>query len=451
MNEGQDDSGRDGTEPTEHTRRTVLRRAAFSTTAFSLGMLGFGRVAAGGRVDNAPAQRKSQSSAQVLSNPEPSDGDRFGQRVELSINGRTALVGAYRDEPYIFTRTASDWTPTGKLSNPEPDENDGFGSAIALSGNGNVALVGTPSDNTANGTDTGAVYVFTRTTSGWTLASKLLKPEPDEDDSFGEGVALNADGRTAIVSAPDDITSHFGTGDAYVFSMTSSGWTYTSTLPDLSGFRFLGRTVVLSADGRTALLSAPDSDSVSFAGEAYVFRRTTSGWRVADRLISPKPVPYAAFGEAIALSSDGRIALVGAPYVGIGDNSPIGEAYVFTMKDDDWECTAIIPNPEPLRYEYFGQAVALSGSGQIALVSSSSDKTTDSDVKKVYVFARTGLEWSLIDKLSNPEPDENDDFGGAVALSGNGRTALVSAPNDTVAGNPSVGEAYAFSMKSNVR
>src|SRR2546429_1951690 len=75
-----------------------------------------------------------------------------------------------------------------------------LGSAVALSHDGDTALIGGPQDN--NGI--GAVWVFTRRGSTWTEQAKLTGVGEVGSGEFGTGVALSADGKTALIGGPGD-------------------------------------------------------------------------------------------------------------------------------------------------------------------------------------------------------------------------------------------------------
>ena len=69
-----------------------------------------------------------------------------------------------------------------------------FGVSVALSADGNTALIGGPVD--LNGA--GAAWVFTRSGSTWAQQVKKLTVRTNDDTgSFGQSVALTADGNTA--------------------------------------------------------------------------------------------------------------------------------------------------------------------------------------------------------------------------------------------------------------
>jgi hypothetical protein len=80
-----------------------------------------------------------------------------------------------------------------------------------------------------------------------------------------------------------------------------------------------GYSVALSADGGTALLGMPydDFDGNTNAGAAYVFRRDGDAWVQQAKLVSEPRGYSGSFGSDVALSADGRTALVGVIFRGM--------------------------------------------------------------------------------------------------------------------------------------
>ena len=96
-----------------------------------------------------------------------------------------------------------------------------------------------------------------------------------------------------------------------------------------------------------------------------------------------------------------------------------------------------IVNPSPDTNDLFGGALSLSGGK--ALIGAPSDSTTGTRSGRAYIYDSSS--GTLSHTLENPTPATNDQFGGAVSLSGN--QALVGAQNDALGGTGS-GVAYLF-------
>ena len=119
--------------------------------------------------------------------------DEFGYSVALS--GDTLAVGALQEDSsstgvgslpnegavgsgavYVFTRSGSTWTEQAYIKASNTGEGDQFGWSVALSGD--TLAVGAPCEDSSStgvgslpnegASDSGAVYVFTRSGSTWT-------------------------------------------------------------------------------------------------------------------------------------------------------------------------------------------------------------------------------------------------------------------------------------------
>jgi hypothetical protein len=131
-----------------------------------------------------------------------------------------------------------------------------------------------------------------------------------------------------------------------------------------------GSAVALSSDASRALVSAP---RLPFPrGQAVVFARTEAAWTTEAELTSylyPSPLTPT-LGAAVALSSDGRLALVGDPRgqdprTGRGD----GNLRVYSRSGESWSEDQLVGSLEPLESEprvwfaFFGAALAMSRDG----------------------------------------------------------------------------------------
>jgi hypothetical protein len=371
----------------------------------------------------------------------------FGFSVAVSEDGSTALIGGPTNgagqgsligpapaegAAWVFVRSGSTWTQQGpKLTGSDESGNGWFGWSVALSGDGNTALIGGPADN-----DTGAAWVFTRSGSSWSQqGSKLTGSGRSGSGLFGWSVALSRDGSTALIGGPAD---NQAMGAAWVFSRSGSTWTQQGSKLTGAGSADgqFGLSVALSADGSTALIGGPaDNGRV---GAAWVFSRSGSTWTQQGSKLTGSGESGSAdgqFGWSVALSADGNTALIGGP----ADNGRVGAAWVFTRSGSSWtQQGAKLAGSGESGRGLFGTSVALSGDGGTALIGGPLDNST---VGAAWVFTRTGSTWSQQgSKLTGSDASGVRAFGWSVALSGDGRTALVGGYFD----NSTVGAAWVF-------
>jgi hypothetical protein len=181
-----------------------------------------------------------------------------------------------------------------------------FGKSVALSADGDVALIGGPRQAQGQG----AAWVFTRSGAGWSRAAMLTAgPEESEEGRFGRSVVLSADGSTALVGASSD---HAGHGAAWMFSRAGSTWSRQGTAlhgGEELGEGHFGASAALSADGTEAVIGGPGDGG--YLGAAWAFARVGQTWsQQGAKLTGGEEVGAAHFGASVALSAD---RLDGAP------------------------------------------------------------------------------------------------------------------------------------------
>jgi hypothetical protein len=326
-----------------------------------------------------------------------------GTTVSLDVNATGARYPV-RIDPFV--QQGSTLTGGGESGNGL------FGSGVALSADGNTALIGGSAENNFEG----AAWVFTRSESAWSQEGAKLAPDDAVIGTgglgFGSSVALSADGSTAVVGGPGDNSR---TGAVWVFSRSGSTWSQQGpklTPSDETGRAVVGLRVAVSADGHT-LLAAGDLDN-SPAGAVWVFTRSGSTWSQQGSKLTVPGVGL--FGTSVSLSGDGDTALIG----GVEEATNVGGVWVFTRSGSIWsqgqELTAPVHGGQR---SSFGQNVALSSDASTAMV-------TELCYGRgaVWVFTRSGAAWTRHQELIDSD-HEDCHFGGSIALSGDGTTALI--------------------------
>jgi hypothetical protein len=192
-----------------------------------------------------------------------------------------------------------------------------------------------------------------------------------------------------------------------------------------------GQSVSLS--GGIALVGASlDGTTGSGSGQAYLFNAATGA--LLRTLANPTPATNDNFGLSVSLS--GNRALVGAQNDDTGAVNA-GAAYLFDASTGALLRTFLNPGTVPILLDNFGHAVALSGNR--GLISANLDDTGATNAGAVYLFDMdTG---ALLRTLLNPTPASGDQFGYQIALFGN--MALIGAPFDDT-GATDAGAAYLF-------
>jgi hypothetical protein len=158
----------------------------------------------------------------------PSDiqaSDRVGRPdLDYSNGSYTLAVGVpYEDTGgtsagavYIFTSTTGEsgtWSQQQKIQASSTGASDYFG--ISVSVNGNTLVVGANGDDDTV-TNAGAIYIFERSGTTWTQATKLQAPTPEGSGTFGSAVAV--DGDYIVVGAKDNPLTAAFSGASYVYA-----------------------------------------------------------------------------------------------------------------------------------------------------------------------------------------------------------------------------------------
>jgi uncharacterized delta-60 repeat protein len=403
-------------------------------------------------------------------------GDRFGAAV--AISGDTAVVGAPGEDSsstgvagspnematdsgaaYVFVRNGLVWSQQAYLKASQVTAGDGFGSAVSISGN--TLVVGSPKEDSSstginsvpneNAGDSGAAYVFFRSGTSWSQQGYLKTLWADTaEDLLGTSVSISGD--TVVVGAPGEDSSTTGVGStpnnsagesgaAYVFTRSGTSWSQSPSgylkASNTAGYQRFGTSVSIDGDsiivgayGESSNTTGVDStpNLLGFNhGAAYVFARNEGFWGQQAYLKADPTSSHgdAFFGSAVAIQ--GNTAVVGIPWrnvTSIANRS--GGACVFVRNGTTWSHQALL---RPLDSELkFGIQVGGSvGISRDTVVLGSLDDNAEGS-GAVLVFVRKNSAWARQTTLKGPQLTSGDQFGAAVAISGD--TVVVGAPKE---------------------
>jgi hypothetical protein len=396
--------------------------------------------------------------------------DGFGTSV--SISGDTIVAGTVGQDydasggnllsgagaAYVFTRSGTTWTQQQKLVGTGTNgrmAGDGLGGSVAISGD-TVAVGAKSQGYDAAGANlisgAGAVYVFTRSGSTWTLQQKIVGTGTNArvaSDSFGYAVALSSD--TLVATSPNQGYDATGAnlttsaGAAFVYLRSGTTWTQqqklvgTGTNGRIANDNF-GSSAAISVDTVVVGATGQGYDDlggnfIAGAGAAYVYLRSGTTWTQQQKLVATGTNARVAgdqFGSGVGLSGD--YAAVGASLQdydvgGANSKTSAGAAFTFTRTAANWAQDARFDGSIYGRtYGNFGNSVALSEDGTTLVVGASRDSYDGngqnylSDAGAVFVYLRSGNTWTFQQKLAGTGTNgrvSNDRFGTSVAIYGN--------------------------------
>jgi hypothetical protein len=262
------------------------------------------------------------------------------------------------------------------------------------------------------------------------VAKLVQGVEEGQGSDFGFSVGVSQDGNTAVVGAPQyqPVSGEKFNGAAWVFARSGATWLQQG--PHLSGSEGsgFGESAAISPDGNTIVVGGPTASG----GSVWTFTRSGGKWSSGVRVSSPVGESARDFGEEVALSSNGEVMFVGAPAF----ESERGIVWIYTKSGSQWiEQEQSIPSPGP-NESLFGVAIALSENGATAIIGA---PTHDGRFGSAWVFQRSGSKWlQQGEKLTGSDEEPlvigelmyGSAFGGSVAISADGNTALVGGPLD---------------------
>ncbi|NBO65246.1 MAG: hypothetical protein EBU88_10465 [Acidobacteria bacterium] len=393
----------------------------------------------------------------------------------IGVNGdQLNNLASYSGAAYVFVRNGLTWTQQAylKASNTQSRE-DCFGWSVGISGE--TIVVGAPQESRnisgVNGnvqgntplwaSSSGAAYIFVRNGSNWIQQAYLKASNTRAGDKFGTSVAIS--GETVVVGSPYEDsdatgvngnqlgTSASDSGAAYVFFRNGAIWSQQAYLKasnteanDWFGYSVAtsGKTVLVGAWAEDSYAKGIDGDqsdnSASDSGAAYIFVRDDINWNQQAYLKASNAEPWNRFGWSVALS--GERVVIGAhgesnAVTGVnGDQSGnasrlaqwSGAAYVFLRNGTMWTQEAYLKASNTSVSASFGFSVAISG--ERLVVGSHLQSSLAWVSGAAYVFVHNGTSWFEQAFIKASNPDSQDYFGRAVAVSGD--TVLVGAAED---------------------
>ena len=353
--------------------------------------------------------------------PISDDGNTIAVGAPHESSGAKGINGNQNDKSvysagavYVFTRRGNTVAQQAYIKASNPGDGANFGSSVALSRDGNTMAVAAYYESSAatgiNGNQTdrsipeaGAVYIFTRTGTTWSQQAYIKASNTGnaavgdgfaEGDQFGYSIALSSDGNTLAVGAIGEDSNATGingdqadnsanqSGAAYVFTRTGSTWSQQAyikssmTRPNV----LFGYSIGLSANGDTLAVAEYDADRGK--GALYVLTRSGGTWSHQARIQADNAENGDSLGYSMAISDDGNTIAAGAadedcliPGInpaGCDKDQPLGHIrrrrVRLRSQRDDVDAAGVPQVVEPGQEDWFGVRIAISGDGNTVAV-----------------------------------------------------------------------------------
>jgi hypothetical protein len=335
--------------------------------------------------------------------------DMFGWSVSLSDDGSVLAVGAVKNDGAngIDSGHVRVYAWNGVAYAQRDVDIDGakagdyFGTSVSLSNDGSILAVGAYNHNkTATDVFVGQtrVYAWNTTTAKYVQRGAEIDGEADSDHA-GWSVDISDDGSTLAIGARyNDGNSGKDSGQVRVYAWNSTTSLYVQQGADIDGAsagNYLGWSVALSSNGNIMAAGEPyyaPSVGLNQTGQVQVY--AWNGVSYAQR--GAGIVGEAAgdeFGRYVALSDDGSVLAVGAPFNDANGLSA-GHVRVFDWNGANYVQRAVrwyVPSLSAdingqAAGDWFGFTISLSGDGTILAVGAKQSDGNGSNSGRVQVF-----------------------------------------------------------------
>jgi len=283
----------------------------------------------------------------------------FGWSVDLSSNGAIVAIGA-RQQCIVrvlqFNELAQEWFDLGQLIVCVEESGEiydhTFGTSVSLSSEGTRLAIGEPGryvdepglyvDDSESEKMFGRVRVFEfdETTNEWTNMGQAIDGET-LDDAFGTSLSLSSDAMMMAVGSPFnnadyDTSQHpdpaIGSCRVFRYDKTRDSWMQLG--PDIDGESrsdYFGTAVALSANGNIVAVGATGSnENGDDSGNVRVleYDAMQNKWNPVGPDI-PGPFAFAEAGMSVALSASGDIVTVPSSSSRLHQSAGMATAQVF--------------------------------------------------------------------------------------------------------------------------
>ena len=277
------------------------------------------------------AELTTSGSASGVFNTVSIDGNAIVAGSNLSSVGNEKEVGS----AYVYVEPEGGWinaTQTALLVANNESMGCYFGNSVGISGH--TVVVGAPRSDADSLVQRGRAYVFVEPTEGWSgtrgQTAELDPADGTKKAYFGQSVSIS--GGNVVVGGPQQTIGSNGTqGAVYVYTRPSTGWpkTMTETAEITAAGGKAGSELGYSVAVSGTTLVAGAGDAHSHQGVAYVFSEPDGGWQNVSgglAVSASDGSPNNAFGAAVGIG--GGVLTVSAPGWpnGVGGD---GAVYIF--------------------------------------------------------------------------------------------------------------------------
>tara|TARA_R110000850_G_scaffold277086_1_gene422373 strand:- start:105167 stop:106570 length:1404 start_codon:yes stop_codon:yes gene_type:complete len=350
-----------------------------------------------------------------------------GYDVSISSDGNFIAVSSpFGDtgNTKVFENISGVWSQVGQtITGDIMATGIGFSNAISSDG----SIVATSDIFGEISGFTGLVRVFENISGVWTQIGEDIYGDAG-NDNFGRNIALSSNGNILAVGAPFNDNNGNNTGQVKVYENISGEWTQLGG--DIGGENELDRSgwgVSLSSDGLTVAIGSTFSGN---GGQVRVFKYQSGNWTQVGQNIDGISVG-GWFGRRVSLSSDGSVLAIGSPF-NVSSGGGEGHVQVYEQISGAW-----VQKGQDIYGEFdddfLGYEVSMSANGSVLAVATPASALSVG-FNRVKIFKFQSGSWVQAGNDINGEADD-EQFGASIALSSDGSTVVIGAPDNNENGN----------------
>jgi len=373
--------------------------------------------------------------------------DRFGSSVATNSDGSRIVVGSpgfstndnKNGYVNVYNNENGNWVIMGKtIDSPIMDAR--YGSSVSISKAGNRIAIGGPSGNIG-----GIAEIYDFKNNSWEKVGNTITGET-ADSQFGSSIEMSEDGNMVAIGAPFDFGSFQNSGSVRVYKLIGNDWMQIGET--INGETFAessGSTLALSADGKILIISAPNYNVTgNGSGIVRTYILQNNQWLKLDSDIKGQEKDM--LGTSIDLSSKGLKLAIGASQL---TSFNIGKGYVqvYEMINNEWIKIGQVLIGEQVN-DNFGSAVSINSSGDLLTIGARRSDKLLKDAGKIDIYQLKNNEWIQIGNSIYGD-HESEGIGSQLMISGDGTTFIVGSQfNDEVATNAGKVSVYNFNNLS---
>lgn len=351
--------------------------------------------------------------------------DEFGHSLTFNQDGSVVAIGTLNSDfngsrstghVEVYQNISDTWVQIGEniIGNNQASRS---GTSVSLSNDGNILAIGAITDKLPGSSlSYGSASVYKNEQGNWVQIGTTFYGD-QYNSGLGTSVSLNGQGDIVAIGAPRYEVDAQQEGQVKVFRNNNGIWKQL-------GSDIYGRELVNEFGTDLELNDTGDILAVGAKGEVTFYKLVNEEWEQVGDPISIQ----GRTGVSISLNLNGDVVAIGAgTTVHVFENN----AGDWTQKGDDISYTSV-----------GNHSVSINGDGNLLVVG---NKNKGENAGKAQLFILENNIWKTpyIDFYG---AEKGDELGAAVSICDDGSTIAISAKEQTINGEPHVGQVKIYDL-----